>query len=741
MRASVPLGWWSCCSLSPRIAVGLFGLAVWTASAEDAASGWLNARDSGASGSLFETTAAIVAGSNQIVVADVGDFKVGQGVMVSKANIRFLPTQLWGAGERYRNMKSVEGSVEVRGYDGSAGSWTVTVLDIAPSPKPAFRWSDDLGRTWHPEQPVTHDWQPLGNGVEVRLNPRDWESGYVVALAARDALISRIEKIEGNVLTLRNSANRTVSDARVRHNDTFALQQAVDLALKQQRKLFVPNGHYRLAGGLRVNAPVAFTIEGDSAAGTVLDISDGDGACLTLAGGTEATIRNLSMVGFMGFAERDKAGELNLRGAAAVWGYALKSCNAVTIRNTQRVMIENCHASRMSAECFVAEGRSRGTARPGQAYSQAITYQRCSVTDSARNAFNDVSCGMENTAVLNCRIVDVGGCAWEGASRFARFSGNYVRNAGTVGIGNLGPANRDDTYPALGAGQTFVSGNVFEGGVCYGGCAVRTARGATQVIIRDNLFVNYGSSAVEVGGGSFANEYPSAHTTVAGNIFDMTAAGRASVPRAAITVGADDTIVSDNQIYVCGTNDAAVTGIRLREPALNVVVHDNLVRNCGQGIVSVASQSYVGEVLDGGASFVARPGSITLGQQPHLFRGWTLAWYRGGKLAGSVQVENFEPLASRFRLKQACDIKAGDLFEVRAPAANWNIHDNIVADCLKAVVLDSEGSETSVLKNNLIACGKAGAKDAIRVRRGRFEQAGNRVEGETTAGQPAGCKE
>ncbi|MBM3889097.1 MAG: hypothetical protein FJ388_08215 [Verrucomicrobia bacterium] len=51
---------------------------------------WLNVRDSGASGSAFETIGSILAGSKQITVKNVGDFKVGQGVMVSRCNIRYV---------------------------------------------------------------------------------------------------------------------------------------------------------------------------------------------------------------------------------------------------------------------------------------------------------------------------------------------------------------------------------------------------------------------------------------------------------------------------------------------------------------------------------------------------------------------------------------------------------------------------------------------------------------------------
>ena len=410
--------------------------------------GWLNVRDCGVSGSKFETTATTSSGSKQITVANAGDFKVGQGVMVSKCNIRYTPTRLWSTGIPYITTgRPLENSVEVRGYDGSAGSWVVYVLDIAPSSNPVFRWTDDLGRTWHPELPITHGWQALSDGVEVKLNQKDWESGYVISFGARDQLISRIEKIEGNLLTLQDESNRTVTDAVVRHNDTAALQEAIDRGINEKLNVFVPVGHYMLAKTINVSNARAIIIEGASSVDTILDISEGEGPCFSLYEGTQVIIRNFRMLGFMGFDERDKAGNIGTRGSNYTWGFGLKYCCGIAISNTERVLVENCHASRMSGECFVAESRSRGVVQPGQSYTQWLTWLRCSVTNSARNAFNDTVCGVENTAVLNCRIVDVGGCTWESASRFVKFIGNYVRNAGTVAIGNLGAAESGSTQP------------------------------------------------------------------------------------------------------------------------------------------------------------------------------------------------------------------------------------------------------------------------------------------------------
>lgn len=679
---------------------------------------WLNVRDCGASGSSYETTAATTAGSRQITVAKVGDFQVGQGVMVSRCNIRYTPIQLWGTGIPYQNSRPVNNSVEVRGYDGSCGSWPVFVLDIAPVSPPAFRWTDDLGKTWHDKTPITHDWQPLSGGIEVKLNQRDWEAGYVIAFGARDQLVTTIEKIEGSVLTLKDAANRTVKDAQVRHCDDQALRTAVDRAIREKRNVYVPNGHYRLVHGIRVGNAQAITIQGASAVDTLLDISDGEGACFTLAGGTEVTLRNFRMVGFMGFDQAAQAGNLRTRGTCCIWGFGLKHCCAVNISGTERVLVENCHASRMSGECFVSGGPSRGTVKPGRSYSRAITYLRCSVTDSARNAFNDVMCGTENTAVLQCRIVNVGGCSWEGASRFVRFIGNYVRNAGTVAMGNLGPANRDHTYPDLGAGQHIIADNVFESGSSYGGrrggYGVCTSVGSTQVIIRNNIFVNYLSPAVVASGATDKLHYPSANTLISGNIFDMTCVEPKSLSRTAIDVSANDTIVSDNQVYVRGQADPMVTGIQVREPALNVNVHGNLVRNCGQGILTSRGEGRVAEVFDAQTfTRTESPAGLPLERvSPGLCRGWTLVWL--GRQAGQRSViDSFDPETLRFKLREPREMKPGDFFHVVPNSANWLVHGNTVTGCLRPLVLGAHGSETTIFRNNLIAKGDSEAKQAI----------------------------
>ncbi len=394
--------------------------------------GWLSARDFGASGSTFQTTAATTASSRQITARDPGDFKVGQGVTISKCNPQFVDRYLTPpTGLR----QPLDDAAELRGYNGSAGSWLVYIVEINGTDPLTFRFSDDMTRTWKAARvPVTFDWQPLSNGIQIKFRRRDLQPGHLVTFSARDQLATKIEKIDGHVLTLAASAARTVADAVVRHCDTDALQTAVRQAIKGDRDLFLPPGHYRIYKSLEVADAKSIHIAGAGAADTVLDISDGEGACIRLNGGKEVVVRDLSMVGHTGLGEGPGWHSFSTSSGRPFWPKFLKQCHAVIIHNTERVLIEDCHASRMNGEAFYCQGSSRTSRDEPKHYTKQLTFLRCWATNCDGNAFNNND-QAENTSVLHCRIVDVGGCSWEGASRFVRLHEQLRPQRGPGGDG------------------------------------------------------------------------------------------------------------------------------------------------------------------------------------------------------------------------------------------------------------------------------------------------------------------
>ncbi|OHE82334.1 MAG: hypothetical protein A2107_12335 [Verrucomicrobia bacterium GWF2_62_7] len=683
---------------------------------------WLNVRDCGASGSAFETTASTTTGSKQITVKNVGDFKVGQGVMVSRCNIRYVNPTLWGPGEPYIGASKDTG-LEIRGYDGGAGSWIVFLLEI-DSATPTFRWSDDLARSWKGTKvPVTYDWQPLSGGVEVRFSRRDLKPGHMISFSARDQLVSTIEKIEGNVLTLRSGANRTANDAVVKHCDSMALQAALDRAIREKRNVFVPIGRYRLASGLSVRNASAVVIEGQSSVDTILDISDGQGACLGLYHGTEVTVRNLRLVGHTGLAEQP--GAFRTSSGFSFWACTLKSCSGASINATERVLFENVHASQMASECFISGGPYRRGADEPKQYTKSATFLRCSVTDCAANAFNNCDFA-ENTSVLHCRIDGAGWHAYEGSGRFVRFIGNYVRNAGPVTIGDIPHTlPRLDHYHDLGIGQAIVRDNVFEGiGRCGG---VTVIYGTAQVVVANNLFINYNGNAIHASSATVHNNYPSGNITISGNIIDLTYSGEKPAARIGINVSASDTLVHDNQVYVRGACDPKVTGLQLRDGALNVIAHNNLIRNCGRGITTQRLSGTITETAD---SRTFRQTGLPLEwRTSHLYRNWTLVWLKANKPAEQSMIDGYDATALQFKLKEPRDMKVGDRFEVFPPSANWNLHDNTITGCAQPVTFNGHGSDTSFFRNNLIERGGATNATQAVTGSGRFKLSDSHING------------
>ncbi|MBI3948578.1 MAG: hypothetical protein HY321_21880 [Armatimonadetes bacterium] len=699
---------------------------------------WLNVQDLGASGSEFETTATTTAGSKEITVADVGDFRVGQGVTVSKCFVSY-PNAILRFVMRGNPTEPLGDAAELRGYDGRPGSWVVYIVEVDGTDPLTFRWSDDLTVTWKGEKiPITYDWQPLSGRQEIRFSRKvDWRPGHLICFHARDQLATTIEKIEGNVLTLADAANRTVQEAVVRHEDSAALQAAINRAVQEKRNVYFPPGRYRLSRRLVVENAAAITLQGANGVDTTLDISEcsepsikGQGACVNLVGGTEVTLRDFRFVGHTGLGEGPGwRSHRSPGGGGAVWPVALKICRAVAIRNTERVLVENCHASKMNCEAFYCQGNSRSGPDEPKVYTKSVTYLRCSATNCDGNAFNNNDLA-ENTSVLYCRIVDVGGCSWEGASRFVRFIGNYVRNAGPVAMGNIG--TRAEHLEQLGSGQHIVADNVFESRCFYAGRAGRpmiTAAAAVQVIITNNLFVNFNSTGVSLRNITSDRLLPAEIATIRGNIFDMTCQDPEPIPRTAIDVSIPGVIVSDNQIYVRGEPDPTVTAILLKEPAMNLNIHDNLVRSCGAGLVTARAQADITKVIDPFTFLLTGRGVPFERRQSHRYRGFHVAWLSGSKPNTLSTLESFDPETLQFKLREPHEMKEGDRLEVFPPSANWLIHDNTITDCLQPVALDSYGSPTSTFSNNVITRTQAkGVKEAVAVH-GAFRVTGNHIHG------------
>jgi len=362
------------------------------------------------------------------------------------------------------------------------------------------------------------------------------------------------------------------------------------------------------------------------------------------------------------------------------------------------------------------------------------TLLRCVVTDCLFNAFNNNDYS-ENTNILYCRV-DGASNFWEGPSRFYRVIGNHVRNCHHYGtFGNS--QHRYRHFNQLGVGQAIVADNVFEGlekgpneEDSRGGGGPHVVTPATQVIIRNNLFVNFSSgSALTLDRCSSRDGYLPRHVTITGNIIDLThEANRQANPRYGVRIQTSGVTVSDNQIYVRGEVDPAVTGIFVAGHVFDLTVHDNLIKNCGAGIVAEPSTAQIIEAL-GPDTFKAGRGLPKEWEKSHLYRGWHLHWKSGVNAGSHAEFHSFDPVALVFKLKAPTLMTAGDAFAFYPGQAHWDLHNNTITGCTRPVTLEVYGSDTTLFRNNIITRGRAAGVEAAVVQKGNVSISGNRIVG------------
>lgn len=724
---------------------------------------FLNARECGASGSAFEARATTTAGSSRIEVDEVGDFQPGQWVVVSNCHVHYPDGVIYGAGAPWEkeNQAPLRDELEVRGFNGERTGWQTFVLHIEQASPLTFSWlvadhafQPNIRRwTWQGRDvAVTGKWQALMDGVEIRFSKQDWQAGQVICLHARNRLVTRIECLEERVLRLALAPNLAVRNATVRHLDQFALQAAIDRAILERRSLFVPSGRYRLTQGLRIIG-ASLRLEGESAQHTVLDISDGAAAVFTLRDGKDVAIRNLGMVGHTGFNELPWY-SFRTKGGYPFWPTAnqqmeCKGCAAANIMRTERVLVEDVQVSRMASEAFYSNGRDRFDVEampqePGERrqYTKGITYHRCTVIDSASNAFNNNDFA-ENTSILNCHIEKAHN-AWEGANRFVKFIGNYVRHAHCGSY----VGGRTKVFNQLSSGKVIIADNIFEGGEFGQGLYI--GGGATEIVVANNLFVNFSNNKpIQLTGATGiapASGYPTRTATITGNIIDLThVPGQLDWERVGIAISASNVIVAGNQIYVRGALSPKVTGIQIAENAVNVNMHDNLIENCAYGIrvgladtiYAVGSGAYEGDrQIARVVSEVREPSGPASFYDKALFRDWDygdqyrdwiIHWLGGGHAGETSVIERFDSDTRIVTLKTPLAVKAGDRFAISPRNANWLIHHNTINGCKYPVMLEGYGSLTSRFTDNVITRGAAiGVERAVRVA-GHYRVAGNQI--------------
>lgn len=687
--------------------------------------GFINVRDFGALGSGCTVELEATSGSSVFRALDVGDFSVGDTVLLFGGVPRVANSHIYARTDTSavnprppKRRYEVKDELELVGYKGPEA--VIYTVDIYPEEPDVIRWTKDNGQSWVEGVPIVNGEAAIENGIKLIIHDfEDKKYGCTAVFACESKRETKILSISGNEIEL--SVVATVGErCRLAHSDSVAFQRAVDLAIERGGTVYIPNGEYKLTSSVVIKDAENVQIIGESGAGVIIRNSDmpytfsvdnhTSGPCFKVLNSRNVTFKSFTMIGSMGYAERMLGGcNKSTKGVepTKVYGFYYSYTSAITFSGVERAHVEDVHARRMSGEAFYSSGAGRiynasGECEIPDLYQKSINYVNCTAEDLARNAFNNNDRG-EGTTVTGCRIVDVGGCAWEGASRFVKITNNYIRNAGPVAIGNV--RSRSEEYELLGTAQHIVADNYFEGGICYGGAGVTVGAAASQVIIRNNMFVNFNSNAILIVPHTQHSDLPPEHVIVTGNSIDLTAIGTPSEKRYGIRVGCDYATVSDNQIYTRGPlADDNTSGIELVENSVNSVIHSNTCANCGRGISALLARGVVGPVKDEREFYREEPlyGLPGLPPMPrrrsHRFAGWIIEWDSGG----SSEIEIFDAETKLITLKEPRKMVSGEKFTLFPPTPSAVIRSNILSKNRAAIVFEG-GCEGRILcSDNLV---------------------------------------
>ena len=241
--------------------------------------------------------------------------------------------------------------------------------------------------------------------------------------------------------------------------------------------------------------------------------------------------------------------------------------------------------------------------------------------------------------------------------------------------------------------------------------------------------MNYNATAIALYSRRTTKSFPAGYISVSGNIIDLSNAKGPGIKRNGIEIGASDAIVSDNQIYDRRDDNGKTTGILLLDPARNIQLHNNTVKNCGKGIYAHGVSSKIGKIINGRSFESATSGIPPERHLSHLYRDWHIEVVSVSGESTSGVIEYFDPVDIVFHLRGSLEFKTGDAFTAYPDFANWNIHDNIVDSCVYGIILRSMTDSTRILRNNTITAA-VGEKLSC----GIIAEGGWRISGNTIAG-------
>ena len=202
-----------------------------------------NVRNFNASGSSQTTLGNISLGSNQLSVSSIIDFSVGQGIIVAGAG--YHETVLLNI-----TTNAIYSSVVNISLDGIRTSVSVNNGDSASAVADKIRATSFNGWTvggLAGSTSIIFIANTIGNKMDANYYPLASGANGTIKTILQGSidLVSKINSITGNIITISNFSNETISNTIISHDDSWAIQNAINNC-SDNGVVYIPEGTYML---------------------------------------------------------------------------------------------------------------------------------------------------------------------------------------------------------------------------------------------------------------------------------------------------------------------------------------------------------------------------------------------------------------------------------------------------------------------------------------------------------------
>jgi hypothetical protein len=503
-----------------------------------------------ASGSAQTTTGSITSGSNSLNVANPIDFKIGQGIAIQTVapvtDVKSL--QITANASTVGNITI---SFEASPYSipVNAGDTSIQIADrIRSSAFNGWTTGGTVGTNT-----VTFTANDAGEKSTMSYDPSTTGATGTITVTTTGIkpsyFVSTITGINGNILTLQNNATTTISNALTLHDDTTAIQNAINDITSDGGELILPKGTFNYSSNLTIDSKNDVTFRGVGQK-TILYALVANNAALYVNNSNNIVVCNFKLIS-SGTKRLQSDSSIGIRPSGCndlkiKSVYVEKTSAGILIRNSKDVMVKNCRVKDTFADgihfterCKNVRALNNHLENVGDDCIAVVSYSKDGTTaeiasltiasgatttgsilislDGLVYPINVTSGDTPTTVATNIRATSFSGWTTGGTGTTVTFTntsnGNradvYFNSSGSGVIANTTTTTQGDGYVE----KVIIAHNIILNGRTRG----ITHVGGKNVIISNNIINGTASSGILIMKDNNYGTFEPVDTTISGN--------------------------------------------------------------------------------------------------------------------------------------------------------------------------------------------------------------------------------